>query len=247
MRNVAVLAIALAALASAQQPVTRTVHLVNIGNSQGLQEAATVLRTVCDLRTVSVDTSTSSISFTDTPDTVALAEWTLTAIDAAGPMAAQQYNAPNGADDITKVVYLTNTNSAQGIQELLTQLRTVVDLAKVFNVTAPRAIAFRGSASTIAASSWLIAQLDKPFQPNAQPVSYEMAGAVGGDQVRVYYLHNIASPKPTQELLTAIRMQTKAGHAFVSTGPRAIAVRATSDQITAANAIVAQHDIPGAQ
>jgi type II secretory pathway component GspD/PulD (secretin) len=241
MRAIIGLAIVSAGLVYGQAPVTHTIRLVNAGTPQVLQEAATVLRTVCDVANLSVDTSTSSITVTGQPDLVALSEWTLTAIDAAGPMAPQQYTVPGGKDDAVKVVYLANTNSQQGVQELLTQLRTVVDLAKVFN--GPRALVFRGTSTQIAASSWLIAQLDRPFTPGAMPVSYPF----GSEQVRVYYLHNIASPKPTQELLTAIRMQLKVQHVFVSSAPRAIAIRGSADQLTAADALVAKLDIPTAK
>ncbi len=143
MRTIIGLAIVSAGLVYGQASVTRTVHLVNIGTPRGLQEAATVLRTVCDVSKLSIDTPASTITVTGTPDLTALAEWALTAIDAPGPMAAQQYSVPGGKDDIVKVVYLVNTMQA-GAQELLTQLRMVLDLPKVFNVTGPRALAFRG-------------------------------------------------------------------------------------------------------
>ncbi len=244
MRKLFGIAILFATLGYAQ-PVTRTVHLVNTSDPRALQEAATVLRTVCDINDLSVDTQNSSITVTAQPATVALAVWTLTAVDTSTPMTPQQYSVPGRADDIVKVMYLTNTAQGQGMQELLTQLRTVLDVAKVFN--APSALVFRGNASMIAASTWLIGQLDQPFRPNATTASYEMQGIPDGDQVRVYYLHNIASPKPTQELLTAIRTQIHVVHTFVSTAPRAIAVRATSDQIVAADALVAKLDVPPAK
>src|ERR1035438_9014443 len=100
MRSLYVLALVCAGVACGQTPVTRTVRLANIGNPQGLEVAATVLRIVCDMKTVAIDAPTSSITFTDTPDTVALAEWTLTAIDVAGPMAAQEYRVPGPKDDV---------------------------------------------------------------------------------------------------------------------------------------------------
>ncbi len=62
----------------------------------------------------------------------------------------------------------------------------------------------------IAASSWLIEQLDKPFVPGATPVSYQM----GSDEVQVYYLHNIASLATMKELLAAIRTQTQTSICF---------------------------------
>ena len=241
MRRLFTLAIVSAGLVYGQAQITRTVRLANIGSPQGIQEALTVLRTVANIRSVvSGDNANSSITFTGTPTEVALGGWIIASIDVGGPMAPQQYVVPGAKDDVVKVAYLTNTNMQQGIQELLTQLRMVLSLAKVFDVTRPQAVVFRGTSDQIAATTWLIAQLDRPFDPNAATATYP----IGADQVKVFYLHNISGPKPTQELLNAIRMQAKVQHVFVNHAPRAIAMLGTTDRIAEADALVAMHDVP---
>jgi type II secretory pathway component GspD/PulD (secretin) len=236
MRSLSLLALTFTVLAQAQQPATRSVHL----DAASPKEAAAVLRVVCDTRNVSVDETASSVSFTDTPDAVALAEWSLKAIDTTEP-AAQEYRVPGVADERIEVIYLANTKQA-GTQEMLTQLRTVAGLAKVFNFYGRHAVVLRGDSALLAASTWLIAQLDKPFDANAMAVSFAIPGALDGDNLRVYYLHNISASKPTQELLTTLRVDAKTQHAFVSTAPRAVAVRSTADQVAQADQIVARLD-----
>jgi len=238
------LAFLFAALGAAQQPALRTVHLVNLGSPQGLQEASIILRTVCHTDGISVDEASASISFTDTPEAAALAEWTLAAIDTGGPD-HQEYRVPGAADDVVKVVYMTSARYPVDFQEMITQLRQVLDVTKVFNAFERRAIVFRGNSALVAACTWLIARLDRPFDPGAAAASYEFPGT-GGGNVKVYYLHNLTAPKPTQALLTALRNDANVRHVFLSWSPRAIALRGTGEQIAQADQIVARLDAPAA-
>jgi general secretion pathway protein D len=65
-------------------------------------------------------------------------------------------------DQVVKVFYLTNPTTAQEIQEMLTVLRTVFDVQKVFNYTAQNALVVRCDADTMALVEKEIADLDKP-------------------------------------------------------------------------------------
>ncbi len=66
------------------------------------------------------------------------------------------------AEQVVKVFYLQNITGPQEIQELLTVLRTVVDVQKVFNYTAQNVLVVRAEADTMALVEKLIADLDKP-------------------------------------------------------------------------------------
>ncbi|MEP6714574.1 MAG: secretin N-terminal domain-containing protein [Terriglobia bacterium] len=66
------------------------------------------------------------------------------------------------AEQVVKVFYLSNVTSAQEMQEMLTVLRTVVDVQKVFNFTAQNALIVRAEADTMALVEKLISDLDKP-------------------------------------------------------------------------------------
>jgi len=61
-----------------------------------------------------------------------------------------------------KVFYLSNVTSPQEMQEILTVIRTVVDVQKVFNYTAQNALIVRADADTMALVEKLISDLDKP-------------------------------------------------------------------------------------
>jgi general secretion pathway protein D len=65
-------------------------------------------------------------------------------------------------DQVVKVFYLTNPTTAQEIQEMLTVLRTVFDVGKVFNYTSQNALVVRCDSDTMALVEKEIADLDKP-------------------------------------------------------------------------------------
>ena len=66
------------------------------------------------------------------------------------------------AEQVVKVFYLSNVTTPQEMQEILTVLRTVVDVQKVFSYTAQNALIVRAEADTMALVEKLIADLDKP-------------------------------------------------------------------------------------
>ena len=66
------------------------------------------------------------------------------------------------ADQVVKVFYLSNVTTPQEMQEILTVLRTVVDVQKVFNFTAQNALVVRAESDTMALVEKLISDLDKP-------------------------------------------------------------------------------------
>jgi general secretion pathway protein D len=66
------------------------------------------------------------------------------------------------AEQVVKVFYLSNITGPQEMQELLTVLRTVVDVQKVFNYTAQNVLVVRAEADTMALVEKLISDLDKP-------------------------------------------------------------------------------------
>jgi general secretion pathway protein D len=66
------------------------------------------------------------------------------------------------AEQVVRVFYLSNMTTPQEMQEILTVVRTVVDVQKVFSYTAQNALVVRCEADTMALVEKLIAALDKP-------------------------------------------------------------------------------------
>jgi len=70
-------------------------------------------------------------------------------------------------DWVVKVFYLKNVTTQQEIQEIVTAIRTVVELQKIFQYQAQNAVIVRGEADKVALAEKMIADLDKP-KPEVQ-------------------------------------------------------------------------------
>jgi general secretion pathway protein D len=65
-------------------------------------------------------------------------------------------------EHVTRVFYLSNVNSPQELQEIITTIRSVADLQRVFAFSTQSAIIVRGEADRVALAEKLIGDLDKP-------------------------------------------------------------------------------------
>ena len=65
------------------------------------------------------------------------------------------------SEQVVKVFYLSNVTAPQEMQEMLTVLRTVIDVQKVFSFTSQNALIVRCEADTMALVEKLISDLDK--------------------------------------------------------------------------------------
>jgi general secretion pathway protein D len=68
----------------------------------------------------------------------------------------------NFEDWVVKVVYLRNVLTTQELTEIITAVRSAVDLQKVFPYSAQNAVIIRGEADKVALAEKIIADLDKP-------------------------------------------------------------------------------------
>jgi general secretion pathway protein D len=65
-------------------------------------------------------------------------------------------------EQVMKVFYLQNVNTAQELQEILTAIRSVADIQRLFTYNAQMAIVARGEADRIALAEKIVTDLDKP-------------------------------------------------------------------------------------
>jgi general secretion pathway protein D len=65
-------------------------------------------------------------------------------------------------EQVARVFYLTNTNTPQELQEIVTAVRSVADLQRVFVYNSQNAIVVRGELDKVALAGKIIADLDKP-------------------------------------------------------------------------------------
>ncbi len=65
-------------------------------------------------------------------------------------------------EQVVKTFYLSNVTTPQELQEIITTLRTVVEITKIFNYTSQNALVVRAEADRMALAEKIIADLDKP-------------------------------------------------------------------------------------
>ena len=228
-----------------------TFHFTSPQTPQSLQEAATILRTVADIPQVSIDASLATLTFHGPADKVALAQWMLGELDRpGGETALHEYPMANG--EVARVNFLTNVPNAQPMQEVLTVLRTVADLQKVFNFTSRQAIVLRGGEGTVAFSEWIVDQLNLPSQqkPDATAREYTLTNAnpKSGALARVNYLTNVTTARGMQEILSTLRIVGEIQKIFNYTNQRALVLRGNDSDIARAEWLIQDLDQqPGQQ
>ncbi len=66
------------------------------------------------------------------------------------------------SEQVVKIFYLSNVTSPQELQEIITTLRTVTAIQKIFNYTSQNALIIRAESDQMALAEKIIADLDKP-------------------------------------------------------------------------------------
>ncbi len=234
------------------QDVDRTYHFANTDTPQGMQEIATVIRTIADIPNLTADTTQRTLTFHSSAGAAALADWLFNELDKPANLPPQQtpdlakheYRVAGSDDDVVRVFYLTHTETLQNLQEVATVTRSIGGIRRLFTYNAPRAIVWRGTTDQAALAAWLLTELDKPANPTDSAVhEFHMAGTPE-NVVRVFYLPHSGTLQHFQEIATFVRSTTQIRRAFTYNAPRALTLRGTADQIAQANQLIQERDQP---
>jgi hypothetical protein len=233
------------ALSVAFGQTNRVFQLTQDENKRELEEIATVLRATGDIRQVSIDDTTRTVTVAGTVTQIAIADWLVRQMDL--PVTAQfsgvhEYRPPAGKDDVIRVFYLTHASTPQELQEIVTTVRSVADIPRVFIYNARKAVAVRGTNQQITLAAWLVDQLNQPAHVAAPaPHEYKLPG---DDMARVFELTNPQTPQQLQEIVTLIRSIGDIQRLFVCNERRAVALRGTAEQVSLAAWLVGELDKP---
>ncbi len=250
-----VLMILAGAVLSQAQPssvtVAGTYRFTTPQTQKGLDEAVTVIRTVAAVPQVSVDATTGTITFSGPAEGVNLASWILPQIDkAAGDSILHEYRLPSG--DVARVRFVPNLRKPQEMQELLTILRTVADVQKIFTFTSNQAIILRGPEWQVAFAAWIADQIDQPIaqKPDTTPRSFTVGGPDYrgmGHGARVNFLASLTSQQQMQQLLTVLRTVGEIQKVFSYSSSHVLVFRASDADLQRAEWIIQQLDSQGGQ
>jgi len=231
--------------------VMGTYHFTTQQTAQGWKEAATIVRTVASVPQVSADIPTATLTFDGPAEAVDFAEWLLPQIDkATGDEAFHEYGLPSG--DVGRVLFIPDIQTPQAMQELLTILRTVADVQKIFSFTSNHALVLRGPAWQVAFAAWIVDEANPGSRQKDPGTSREFT--VGGPDyrgmghgARVNFLSNMTSSQQTQELLTVLRTVSDVQKIFSYSTSHALILRADDTDLKRAEWIIQRLDLPAGQ
>lgn len=226
------------------ESVTRVFHVASDRSLRQLQEMATVVRTVSEIRRLFTYSRLNAIVIRGSTAQSALAEWLIRELDQrADPgrhySVLYPYQEPGAAPDYVRVYYPAQATSERNVQEMATLIRSIGDIRRLFTLTSPRAIVTRGTSGQLALAAWMLDELNavKPPRPESAPYTYSEGGTLE-DVVRVFYLKDAETPARLQESATEIRKATGIRRLFTYMEPRAVAVRGTAAQVAHAEQLV---------
>ena len=229
--------------------VVRVFYIGHRASLQVLQEIATDVRTIGDIRRLFTYGESTALIARGTAAEIALVEWLVNQLDqpanqAARGTASPEYHPSGTVDDVVRVFYPAYTATQQALQEITTNVRSIANIRRFFTYSQSTAVIVRGTAAEMAFAEWLLNELDQPAnQPPRTPAPHEYrpSGTVD-DVVRVFFLAHAESPQRLQQIATEVRSTTEVKRIFTYTAPRAMTVRGTAAQIAMADKMIAERD-----
>jgi hypothetical protein len=123
--------------------VIRVFYPANTGSPEGLQEMATDIRTIANIRMFFIYTGTGALIARGTAAEMAFAEWLVNELGQPPQTPAPHEYRP------------------QRLQQIATEVRSTTEVKQIFTYTAPRAMTVRGTGAQIAMADKMIAELDR--------------------------------------------------------------------------------------
>ena len=224
--------IGLAAVTLATAQNSRSFHLTQNETADQMNQIATLIRSTGGIQQIWADDLQRTVSVTGTSAQLDMAAWYVKQLDrATPPPSPQDYQA--GSDDTVRMFFLSHVSTAQQLQEVVTNLRAIIDIKRLFIYDTLHAVAMRGPGSQIAMATWYVKQLDRATPPPS-PQDYQ---AGSDDTVRMFFL-----PNPSRERLnkaaTQVRTTARVQRLFTYGTLGALAVRGTLEQLATAEKVI---------
>jgi hypothetical protein len=233
-------------LAEGQENVVRVFYPAHADTILELQEIATAVRAIAEIRRVFTYNALRAIAVRSTPEQMLFAEWLIKQLDTPAVGASAEYRISSSGDDVACVLYLTGAQSTEELQEFNTMLRALGDTRWTFTYGKAKAVMLRGTPDQIGLARWFLDELYRSTPRERvprEPATHEYPLPSGGhDVVRIFYLAHAATVQRLQEIATQVRTEAKIPRAFTFTARTALALRGTAEQIALADRLVGERD-----
>ena len=157
--------------------MARVVFVPNATKPQEMQELLTVARTVADMQKIYIINSNHALVMRGPEWEVLFSQWIIDQLNVPGGRSRtrRHVSSRSGGPDFraighgARVNFLTSRTSPLQMQELLTVLRTVGYIQKIFSYSSGHALVMRASDTDLQRAEWLIQQLDVPAGTRRAP------------------------------------------------------------------------------
>lgn len=230
-------------LPSAPGDVVRVFYATHALSPQAIQEIATTVRSVSDIRRVFIYNRLTAVAVRDTAAKVSLAAWMIGQLNQPeNTRAPEPHEFKLSDQDVARAFELANAPNPQALQEMTTLIRSVADMQRLFTCNARKTIMLRGRPELVALAAWLVSELDRPASPSAAgdaSAAHEYrlpddASPRDGQTIaRVFYLPP-QPPADLQKAISLVRANARVQRLFLYNALDALAVRGTPGQIATA-------------
>jgi hypothetical protein len=243
-------AAALLPLLASAQTSKQTFKLVYAATDQDTNEIFTSVRTIAEIRNGMVD-NPRQFTVEGTDDQLRTTEWIVRQLDIP-PNAAAGNDVLHGIADPSKdgadtarVFFLPPALTAQEFNEVMTSVRTITDIRRVFGYSGRHAIVLRASEEAVNAADWLIAEMMRDSSTGEYIFPKKPLRAQEDNRIRVFRYPR-GNQQEFNEVMTSIRTLTDTRRMFGYLGKREIVIKGFPEQVAATEWILTQlnRDLP---
>jgi hypothetical protein len=142
-------------------------------------------------------------------------------------------------DPVICIFRMDPSTPASGLTAMVTAIRTIADVQRLFPYETGKAVIGMGSADKIAVAGWLVRELGKTADPQATHAT-TLPGVSDGT-VRLFYVDQKKSLADLTALVTQIRSKTGITRIFPFAGPAAVILRGRPDQMPLVEELLAEY------
>jgi hypothetical protein len=232
------------------QSPDRTFYFSRPASKADMTAMATMIRTVVDLQEISVDEAHQALVSNGPVDKMVVTEWLFHQLDRqAGQSpasASPEYRMAGDKGEVVSVFRLPASASNADLTSLVTALRTVDDLQRLFPYQGQNAIVARGPAERIAAADWIVHQLypadgTAPSGDSATyPAAFLPVGPAAGENQVIHIFR--MDPKSTNadltSMVTAIRTVADLMRLFPFESEKAVIAEGPAEKMAVAEWLI---------
>lgn len=215
----------------------RILYLNYTGTVQEMQEVATVIRTIGEIRQVAVYQPQRALMIRGTAEQLAMVDWVSAQLANHKPgqqSSGSDFKLGAAPENVITVFWTQTTSSMRAFQNMATVLRGAAAIRRVFTHNKQMAIVVRDTDDQIALAAVLLRDLDQPAHATAPHAT----GAKDWPVVQAFFLRPIPGIDPWSDadLQKTVADVRALGNMSIIDYPatRAIVVRSTSNQLAAA-------------